>query len=275
MTATLENTVFYSIACYENVEEVIAPLVQTAEYFGVPIQFPILENHKSDYACNYDKIAKSLPFLEHWLSEGKEYAFFNDVRDTVYVDTAEHILQAYNESEISGVLFNTDRTGCCWPCDSQEIRDRIAKQYGNTGIVNSGLFCGKIEQILTLFRQAIDLHDAYICDNFGHPILAAFNEKTQDVLRANRKIYQRSDQFFLQLLQAAGSSIIQTDKEKKLLSLFTRFPSVCNRDASLNLANKAEIGSAKILHSPWRSRDVSAWKKWIDDEICRRETCNR
>ena len=168
------------------------------------------------------------------------------------------------------MLFNTGRLSYCWPCDEREVIQKVVFNYGNRGVVNSGLFCGKIERILELFRQAAELYGAYINDNFEHPVLCVFSEDMKGVLRKNRGVYRKSDQFFLQLLQTAGNSIIQVDKDKHLLALFAdKYPYMHNREHSRNFADLEYVGRASVLHSPWMSRSVLAWNGWIDEEICR------
>jgi hypothetical protein len=268
MRATLENTVFYSVAAYEYPDTVTAPLRRTAEHFGIPLQFPI---YGGSHCSNYDtKIVRSLPILERWYQEGKEHCFFVDARDTVFVDTAENILKAYNALNLAGVLFNVDKMNTPWPLGCNEMREKITERFGATGFVNSGLFACRLDNLIALWRKCIELHD-YICRNdYTHPALIHFCNATKAEIQRGQDQWSKSDQFPIQLLQTVGCNDIQVDREKRLLSLFDDppFPSLRHRQSERFAGDIQYIGKAKILHSPWMSQQPLLWNCWIKDEIC-------
>ena len=262
--ATLENTIFYSVAEYDNPDEITKPLRKTANHFEIPLVFPIYGGETNRRHIDV-KTSKMIPFWEQWLQEGREHCFFVDARDTVFVDTPENILQTYNAMAPVGVLFNADKIGIAYPFMNEEVVSKIQQNYGITGFVNSGMFAGRINTVLELFRQSIEIAYSLARGDYSHPALSHFDSTSKDAMRKHKEWICLSDQFPIQMLQCIGSELVQVDKNKKLLALFDGcYPSVQQREREQSSGDCQYIGEAAILHSPWMSKDVVQWNAWVE-----------
>jgi hypothetical protein len=209
-----------------------------------------------------------IPFLEQWLREGRKYCIFVDARDTAFVETAENILQCYNAIAPAGILFNSDKMGIAYPFKNDEFVSKIRQHYGITGIANSGLFAGRIEMVLELFRQSIEIVRSIERDDYSHPALLQFDNASKNAMRNEKERICLSDQFPVQVLQCIGSELVQVDKDKRLLALFDNcYPFVCRRQEERSFGDCQYIGEAKVLHSPWMSADVTMWNVWVEECI--------
>jgi hypothetical protein len=250
---------FCSVACYENAHEVIAPLQRTAEHFDVPLEFPIFKQEHNDASYLDLKCLQLLPSLEQWADEGTEIVFFVDARDTVFVDTAERMIDRYNEINPTGILHNGD--WFFYPLDTMEMFQ------GQIGIANSGLCCGKIGSFIALFKSFLEIKNAIQNGDFTHPALS-FSPEVCRVIGTGR--YLGNDQFYAQLLHRSGSPLIQVDVEKKLLSMFCGCYPPLHPRTPYGGNDKEYIGEAMILHSPWMACDRKLWNEWIEREVLRR-----
>jgi len=263
--ATSENTVFFSVAAYKKPDEITKPLRKTADHFGIPLTFPV---YGGEWNRNYidTKMLRVIPFLEQWLREGREHCFFVDARDTVFVDTAENILRTYNDIAPTGVLFNTDKMGISYPFRNDEVVSAIKQNYGITGFVNSGMLAGRIEKVLTLFRQGIEIAYYLGQDDYSHPALSHFSDASKEAMRKEKEKLCLDDQFVTQMLQCIGSELVQVDTSKRLLALFDGcYPVVRQRQKERSLGDCEYIGEAAMLHSPWMSADIERWNAWIEE----------
>lgn len=265
--AILDNTIFYSVAEYRNPNEITKPLRRTADHFGIPLIFPIYSGERNRSHIDV-KMSQMIPILEQWLRVGKEYCIFVDARDAVFVDTAENILHTYNAIAPTGVLFNADKLGIPYPFKNSEVVSKIQQNYGIAGVVNSGAFAGRINKVLELFRQGIEISRCLERDDFSHPALSHFDNASLEAMRKDRGRICLSDQFPIQMLQCLGSELVHVDKNKSLLAIFDLcYPFVHHRQEERAFGDCRYIGEAAILHSPWMSKNVVAWRAWIEECI--------
>jgi len=275
--ATLDNTIFYSVAKYPDLNNVVRFIKKTADYFAIALQFPIFEkgdlhpNHQNHDKVDYVdiKIRRILPFLEQWKTDGKKYALYADARDVVFVDTAQNILDTYNNMNVSGVLFNADDFCKTWPCKQWQYTSKIVNQYGGHGVINAGLFIGMIDDIIELFNQILELQERFYHNDFSYYVFKHFNEALINDIAQNKDLYKNDDEYYIQLLQYTNSQLIQTDKDKLLLGWFRDcFPLVHDRQPRRTYCDHTYIGTAKVLHCS-RFMNTICWDAWINEEILR------
>lgn len=272
--ANTNNTVFFSIAEYADPDYVTEPIRLTADYFGIPLEFAYYGI--GNYKCNSEtKFNKIIPYLKKQQERGKEYCLFCDARDVVFVDTPESILQRYNSMKVCGVLFNANSFCGTWPCEVIHYTNTIVQIYGGRGVVNSGVYIGKIRDVLTLIQDSIRIIACVRNDTFNSSLLSAFTPEIITNFKENKETYTNSDQFAIQTLQYLSHPLIKVDKEKEIFAVFgEKYPFVHERhprrcyavDWSV-LGDDCYIGNACILHSPWLSKNRTAWITWIKEEV--------
>lgn len=274
--ANIENTVFFSIAEYDTPDVVTAPLRMTAEYFGIPLDFAFYGT--GCYKCNSEtKFNKILPYLYKQLNRGKEYCLFCDARDVVFVDSADNILNAYNSMNITGVLFNANSFCGTWPCEDSNYTETIINKFGGRGVINSGVYIGRIVDVIALINDSIKIIESVMSENYNAYGANTFSSNLIRDFKIHKEKYTNSDQFAIQTLQYLSHPLLSVDKNKELFAVFgEKFPFVHERkqrncyavDWSV-LGDDCYIGNAKILHSPWLSKNRIAWNTWIKEEIFR------
>lgn len=272
--ADKNNTVIFSIAEYEDPDYVTAPIRLTADYFGIPLEFAYYGT--GNYKCNSDtKFNKILPFLQKQQEQGKEYCLFCDARDVVFVDTHENILKKYNSMNVDGVLFNANSFCGTWPCEISQYTTRIVNLYGGRGVANSGVYIGRISNVLTLIQDSLRVIESVRTETFDTPFFSILTPEIIANFKENKKVYANSDQFAIQTLQYTSHPLIEVDTKKEIFAVFgDKYPFIHNRkpkdcyavDWSV-LGDDSYIGDATILHSPWLSKNRVAWITWIKEEI--------
>ena len=267
MVATINNTVFYSIARYPNLDWSLQALKTTAEYFQVSIIFPIYDS-EAYVSHTQHKFVDMIPFLEQWQKDGKEYVMFVDARDVVFVDTADNILSAYNEMNVDGILFNADAWDTVWPCKSHNFSSRVIQNVGGDGIANSGVFIGRIIDVLKLFYTSVEVCEYLRKQDYSHPLLNDLSY--DDICCIEDPTYNPfghglyyNDQFCVQLHQYHNDPLIKVDVNKELLAWFQwDYPSI-DKTQGVLVHNDIHIGTAKVLHNS-RQKDQCFWNYWAE-----------
>lgn len=272
--ANVENTIFFSVAEYENPDFVTEPLRMTADHFKIPLEFAIYGG--KSYRCNSEtKFNKILSFLYKQQFLGKEFCLFCDARDVVFVDTAANILNRYNALNSTGVLFNANSFCGTWPCELYDYTKTIVENFGGRGVVNSGVYIGSIQNVISLIQDSINLIENVATDDYDNVLFETLTPELVINFKEHKHKYISSDQFAIQTLQFLSHPLINVDSEKQLFAVFgEKYPLVhkrINRNCfAVNwetLGDDCYIGKAKILHSPWLSKNRIAWITWIKEEI--------
>ena len=270
--ATLDNTVFVTVCDYLNPEEVLAPLKRTADYFGVPLSFA---SYGQPYKNHLDKFLKVQSFLEEQ-PESVKYAFFVDCRDTLFTDTAENILAAFNALYTGGVMTQSGGAGLAKDMFSWIIATKIASAYTWRGFACSGGYCGNISAMKSLLGQCIELHHNLVNRDLSDPRVALYLSDRCCETWFNRAVVD--DEFLFHLIQTSGTSLIKPDLNKELMALFgNRRPAVhTDTPEHIPLVERRQqflphdirsVGTAKIIHSPRLSRHAEYWNSFIEQEI--------
>ena len=272
--ANNDNTVFFSIAEYENPDLITKPLRLTADYYGIPLDFAVYGG--GNYNCNSEtKVNKVLPYLKKQQAAGKVFCLYCDARDVVFVDSADAILQKYNSMNVVGVLFNANSFCGTWPCEIESYTDTIVRKYGGRGVINAGVYIGRIDDVITLIEDSIMVIDCVRSGQYEPSLRSSLSSELISNFRENRSKYTNSDQFAIQTLQFLSHPLIKADTDKELLAVFgEKYPFVKERrprncyavDWSC-LGDDFYIGNAKVLHSPWLSKNRVAWNTWIREEV--------
>ncbi|HBT78497.1 MAG TPA: hypothetical protein DEB39_16580 [Planctomycetaceae bacterium] len=294
--ANLRNTVFVSTCDYPDADGISYNIRKTAVHFGVSLEWA---SYGERFVHLFDtKVTKLLRFLRNKQAQGMKYAFVLDARDVVFAAPVQSILDEFNLIYRGGVLFNADLKDKLWPLDATEMRWRIKSIHGANGIANSGVYCGEIAQVISLWdrlsalrdqlvtempaewvaRLAVDIKEYKEDRRFRHYLTGDFSRASGSVsdgteytspLSTITRDLMFDDQLFVQIAQMDAGYPICVDTGKQLLACFDEeFPKVADRDEK-EYDNVKSIGTAKILHSPWMSRYADDWKAWIETEVCR------
>ena len=154
--ATRENTVFITVAAYKDHESETAALRKSAADYGVPLV--INDTDEPWRSFYYNKIEQVHGHLSRLREAGKEFAFFLDSRDVVFVEPLDSILQKFNDLYDGRVIFNQDVLGKIWPSHNENLRLAVEEAMGSQyARLNSGVYAGRIEDMLTIQQLAIDL----------------------------------------------------------------------------------------------------------------------
>ena len=79
--------------------------------------------------------------------------FFIDADDTLIVSNVSGICRQFNRIYDSGVLFANDYAGVMFPAPDPTLQWYIHSNYGPYGMINSGGWCGLIDDIIQLLTQ--------------------------------------------------------------------------------------------------------------------------
>ena len=270
MTATINNTVFVTCCDYPNPDEVSATLRRTAEHFGIQINYTIC---KKPFRFWYDKFPKVLDYL-YRLEPHIEYMFFMDCRDSIFADTPENILTAFNGIYDGGVLYQCGDEKLARPHLSKELISRVIQRYTWRGFIVGGMFGGKVSQVIKLLERAIRLHIA-LCENDDSDPLAKmyWNDPFSRKDPYRRVLVQ--DDPLIHIIQSGYelepdyANMIQVDRNKRVTALFANsepkqgFISLLER-RELNPRDIRSVGTAGLLHSPAFANTPDKWQKWVN-----------
>jgi len=250
--ATSENTAFVTVAAYQDYEPVTAALRQSAEDYGVPIIFYDTDAAWQSFYVN--KIERLYGHLTQLRNAGKEFAFFLDCRDVVFIEPLDVILTKFNALNDGRVIFNQDVLGKIWPSHNDSLAHAIEEAVGSKDIrLNSGMYAGEIDNILKIQHLAIEVR---------HELKAGCPRP--GILK---KLYQEigtdhcdDDQHLYQICLSYCPELFRIDSEKELFAVLMSYPKNV-RDYSDNPERHDVLNNAAIIHSPWLSRDRE-WNDW-------------
>ena len=271
MTATVENTVFLTCCDYPNPDEVSATLQSTARYFGVQLEFSTC---KKPFRFWYDKFPKVLDYLRQ-LKPNIEYMFFLDCRDSVFADTPENILSAFNEIYAGGVLYQCGDRGLANYHLSETMIDRVTERYGWQGFVVGGMFGGNVSQVIKLLERAIRLHTA-LCENDDNdPLVKMYWDDPFTWQEHPGRHVLVQDDPLIHIIQAGYeidqeyADMIQVDLGKRVTALFGNsapgqgYLSLTER-RKLVPDDIRSVGTAGLLHSPALANTPDKWQELVD-----------
>lgn len=277
MNVTKNNTLFVTVAAWPDWEEKTKVIRASAKKCGVPLQLIDKGEPWIDYYHN--KIVR----LRRWLRENRppaaRYMVFVDARDVVFVKNVSKIVRLLNKLNPDKVTYNCDEPMTTWPVVAKWFAHRISLKYGTGGMANSGVYFGRIENVLKLLDQCIEINEFFRDENAERP--NTVEQLAKDAVYGRGKFtmtrYPRgetcfaSDQFCVQVLQAMWNDLVAVDENRIALAPFSGgWPSI--KDWQSN--GLMPLGTAGILHSPWmfpRDRtnepDVKdAWTDWAIKE---------
>jgi hypothetical protein len=168
------------------------------------------------------------------------------------------VINKFNGLHDGRVLFGRDLIGCIWPCQSPRLLAAIQVANGLYSIPNGGSIAGTIDQVLTFYQHCIEIHEEIKQCIYRPGII--------QILSGNiLPEYIDDDQFLFQIAAVYYPELIQIDVDKVLFATFNdAYPNLVNRSWE-DPRNNGSVLFAPILHSPWMSRNVSAWKSWAEE----------
>lgn len=268
MKANRENVLFISIAAWHNWKRKTEIFLKSAEKHGIDVE--LLDKGRRWQGFYYHKISRLSETLRAIRKERPqlEYVVYTDARDVVFIKPLEEILASINKLDLNKVWFNVDKPRT-WPFQARWFDDEVAKHYGRDGVVNAGCYVGRIEKVLTLLEECVQLHSQLLDPYFNA------NAVVSRLVQEMQPRYLQDDQYHLQVLQALGSSTIAVDKERRVFACFDGAFHAIKSAPERGNAGSMPIGDAGILHSPWmlsRSdanlENQTRWRNWaIKEEI--------
>ena len=219
-----------------------------------------------------------------------------DARDALFVKDAETITQHMRRFQDDIVYFNVDKT--TFPVFNAWFADRIRHRYGRNGIINAGVYFGRVDRVLTMYEECIGLCEYFISDeerpgSFEEVVKQVFNKERTDleIMVASGELVNEnylfgnnpdidvqrclsSDQFYIQLLQAMWrNDLIRPDMERRVCAAFDGgFPDIGRWESNGDMP----LGTAGILHSPWMfprdqanytaKKNKDAWTQWVEEQ---------
>lgn len=287
MNVTKNNTLFVSVAAWPDWEEKTQVIRASAEKRGVRLEMIDKGAAWIDYYHN--KIVR----LRSWLtayraaSSSVEYMVFVDARDVVFVKDVSEIIRLLNSLDPDKVTYNCDEPMTTWPVIAKWFASRIALKYGKGGMANSGVYFGRIDNVLKLLGKCVEINKFFRDENSVRP--GTVEQIVKDAIcgrhgNFSMRRYPRgetcvaSDQFCVQTLQAMWDDSIAVDEHRRIFAPFSGgWPTLSNWQSNGNMP----LGTAGILHSPWlfpRTKmddmnNIDAWTRWairekiIDENI--------
>ena len=261
LIATSENTVFVTVAAYADHESKTAAFRKSAADYGVPlIIYDTEEPWKNFY---HNKIERVHGHLTKLRDTGKQYAFFLDSRDVVFIEPLDSILGKFNAINNGRVIFNKDAPGKVWPSHNEHLRlvleEAMGSQYAR---LNSGMYAGTIEHILEIQRLAIALrHELETgCPRDGM-LKTLYQEMGTNCLNDDQHLYQ--------VCLTYRPELFQIDIDKELFAVMMSYPKDV-REFAENPERHDVINNAAIVHSPWLACDQQEWNNWAFQHCWRR-----
>jgi len=243
--ATIDNTLFLSVADWEKPEEHIQWFDASARMHGVNIEWVSWQNQWEGFIQN-----KVIKVLEHLLQQkGKKYAFVLDSADVIFAKSVQEILDTFNRVYDGGVLFNCDYDGVMWPFFDPMLQWYISTNYGKNGIVNAGCYCGLITDIISLLEQILDVREQIINKDYKQLYTKLF--AASQSCGYENKVYDSTgrlindDQWVLHAMQTEYNPLIKTDRYKQIFALTNAI-----HNQSRSVYDRDCLGGAGILHIP-------------------------
>ncbi len=238
-----------------------AAFARSAKRFGIDL-------HWIDYGSPwrgffFHKIVRMREHLVALRDRGYGTVVYVDARDVLFLDGAEAIHEELGKFDRKQVLFAACMTKEAWPYRPSWFTERIKERFGSDGILNAGCFGGEVGAVLELVDECLAIRSRF---QAGCPRQVENGETSleETIFEETGTSLMNDDQFFFQLLQAKGSARIAVDTEKKLFAVFGKgWPEWHQREGQ-DPKQQWTICNARIIHSPWLSRDVAYWNKWSE-----------
>ena len=250
--ATSENTVFLTVAAYKGYELITAALRKSANDYGVLLD--IYDTREPWQSFYHNKIERVHDHLAGLREAGKQFAFFLDSRDVVFIEPLDLILAKFNAINDGRVIFNKDVPGKIWPSHHdrlcQTIEEAMNSRYAR---LNSGMYAGSIDNILQMQHLAIELRHEL---KKGCPRSGMLQMTYQDM---GAKCSD-DDQHLYQLCLTYLPELFMVDNNKELFAVLLHYPTDI-RECSDDPDRHDVINNAAIIHSPWLSR-TPGWNDW-------------
>jgi len=252
--ATSENTVFVTVAAYQDYESVTAGLRKSAADYGVSLIFYDTDEKWHNFYCN--KIERLHEHLTRLRGTGTEFVFFLDSRDTAFIEPRDMILAKFNAINDGRMIFNQDVLGKIWPSHNDSLAHAIEEATGSKYTrLNSGMYVGNIETILKIQELAIELRREL---KEGCPRSGILKTLYQEI----GSQHCDDDQHLYQICLSYHPELIRIDSEKELFAVLMSYPQNI-RECSGNPERHDVINNAAIVHSPWLSCNQAEWNEWV------------
>jgi hypothetical protein len=251
LRATRENTVFLTVAAFEDSESQTRVFRKTAEDNGVPVIY--CDEGEKWRGFYFHKIEAMHPRLKRIRHQGYRYAFLLDCRDVVLIEPLDRILEKFNDLNAGKVIFNQDVPGKIWPSHHEQLALEIEKAM-NTGYarLNAGAIAGGIDALLTIQQHTMTLRQELLESRPRNGFL-------QRIYPEIGTHHIHDDQHLYQLCLVCHPEWFQIDCKKQLFAILKSYPQNLN-EYSDDPGRHDVIGSAAIVHSPWL-----AWgQEWQD-----------
>lgn len=242
--ATSENTVFLTVAAYEDYESQTSALRQSAADHHVPLIF--YDKGESWKGFYHHKIERMCGHLCRLHDMGKRFAFILDSRDVVFIDPIDSILEKFNALYNGRVIFNNDVPGKIWPSHKDDLARTIEAAMGTEHVrLNAGALAGDIVTILNIQRHVIALRHEL---KTGRPRPGIADSLYREIGTAHLD----DDQHLYQMCLTYYPELFRIDCDKELFAILTAYPKD-NREHSDDPRRHDVINNAAIVHSPWLS----------------------
>lgn len=249
--ATAENTVFLSIAAYEDYETKTRALRKSAEENGVPLE--LCDAGEPWYGFYRNKIIHMRSHLRRFHERGKRFAFVLDARDVLFIEPVDVVLQKFNALNKGRAIFNKDVPGKVWPSHNEILRREVERKMNSEHArLNAGMLAGAITTLLEIYDLAVSLRTEFVEGN----VIGDFARKLYgDIGTAHID----DDQHLFQIGVACRPELFQIDCHKELFAVLMAYPEDIH-EHSRDPGRHDVINGAAMIHSPWLSREPQ-WER--------------
>jgi len=279
LKATVENTVFITVAAWEAWEKKTEIFRKSAENYGIPVI--IRDTNKQWRGFWYHKIDVMQEYLRALTLQGKEFVFIVDSRDVAFIEPFDTILDKFNRINTGRVIFNQDIELC--PKGIREKSYYTAALENATGNkcswLNAGCLVGSISSILNLMAVATSIRQEWIDDQPQSDI-------SQQIYQDFGQRWADNDQVLYQVSQMYRPELIQLDSNKDLFAIIRYFPDELH-ERCINPDNSRYdkvINDASIVHAPvptnppdklnHNPENIVKWKEWTWQKKWKRDSAN-
>jgi hypothetical protein len=253
MKATRENTVFLTVAAFEDSESKTRAFRKTAEARHVPVIY--YDENEKWQGFFHHKIRKMMPRLQEFKERDYRYAFILDSRDIIFIDPVDTILEKFNALNDGKMIFNKDVSGTVWPTHHPLMAQEIEKAMGPDVRLNAGAIAGEIDMILTVQQRVTALRQEFFDGRPRQGIMkklyALFGKK-----------YVHDDQHLYQICMIYHPELFRIDMRKELFALTRSYPKDV-REISYDPDRNNVINTASIIHAPGTSRKDGG-DEWVN-----------
>jgi hypothetical protein len=165
-------------------------------------------------------------YLRKQKFQGKEYFFFLDAYDVIFLQHREEILSRFNEVYVGKIIFNADYPRSLYPytdSDACYAHDELKStwlvdwiQNGDTEtsrMLNTGLFAGRIEDYFTLFDTVCLVKSDFLKRQMAFPLAKRLYEDL------SMEKLKQDDQMALWLTMLNHPNLFHIDSHKELLTV--------------------------------------------------------